>query len=65
MREQLKIIKNFLTYKEEFFHKKDLGYPISQNEYDRLAMLKEEALIAKMQIEQESKYIKKLLKKVK
>jgi len=65
MKEQMRIVRRYLTYKEQIFHKKDLGYPISQDEYDRLAMLKEEALIAKMQIEQESKYIKKLLKKVK
>jgi hypothetical protein len=65
MREQLKIIKNFLTYKEEFFHKKDMGYSMSQEEYDKYYKLRDEALIAKMQVERESKYIKKLLKKVK
>ena len=65
MREQLKVIKKFLAYKKEFFHKKDMGYSTSQEEYDKYYKLKQDALIAKMEIERENKYIKKLLRKIK
>ena len=65
MREQLKTIKTFLAYKEDFFRKKDMGYPISQEEYDKYNRLKQEATNAKAEIEKETKEIKKILKRVK
>ena len=65
MKEQMRAIKKYLDYKEMFFHKKDMGYSISQAEYDKFSELRKEALIAKTEIEQESNYIKKILKKVK
>ena len=65
MKEEMKIIRKYLDYKDSILYKKDMGYPISQSECDKLAELKEEALEAKEEIKRESKEIKKILRKVK
>lgn len=65
MKEQMRIIRIYLNALDAIFYKKDMGYPISQDEYDRLSILKEEALKAKEEIKRESKEIKKILRKVK
>ena len=42
-----------------------MGYPISKSEYDKLEVLRQEALTAKQAIIRETEYIKKTLKRVK
>ena len=65
MREQMIIVRKYLTYLDNILHKKDMGYPISKSEYDKLEVLRQEALTAKQAIIRETEYIKKTLKRVK
>ena len=65
MKEQMRIVRRYLTYLSDLTHKRELGYSLSQKELDMLEYLRQDALNAKKEIKQEEKYISKLLKKVK
>lgn len=61
----IRIINEYIDYKEKLLYKKELGYTLSFSEINKLRELKLAALEAKQLIKEENKRIKKLVKSIK
>ena len=65
MEQAVKVINEYIEFKEKMEYKKDLGYSLSYSDIQKLNELREEALKAKDKIKEENKEIKKLIKSIK
>ena len=65
MEQAVKVINEYIEFKEKMEYKKELGYSLSYSDIQKLNELREEALKAKDKIKEENKEIKKLIKSIK